>query len=97
MVLCSSCQHALTSPKHAIEMGGAHEHTFRNPVAYSYHVLCYSEAPGCLRVGEPTSEASWFPGCAWSFALCGGCQQHVGCHYVGARSFFGLIATRLLR
>lgn len=96
-VLCAGCQHPVTSPGQAIDMGGAHEHTFRNPAAYSFHVLCYAEAPGAIVVGDPTPEASWFGGYAWSFALCGRCQQHLGWRYVGPRTFFGLIATRLLR
>lgn len=97
-VLCAACQHVITSRRSQIEMNGAHEHTFRNPAGYSFHVLCFGEAPGCIRGGDPTDNASWFAGFAWSFALCGRCHQHLGWHYVGpSTSFFGLIATRLLR
>ena len=93
-VRCKNCGHIVTSPSLAIE---PHEHTFRNPAGYSYHVLCYSDAPGTAEVGEPTSEACWFPGYAWTFALCQQCQTHLGWWYSGKDSFAGLIATRLLR
>lgn len=100
-VLCAACAHALTHRSKAIDVGGAHEHTFRNPAGYSYHVLCYTEASGSHRVGIPASEASWFAGYDWCFAICGQCHEHVGWWYVPREkektSFAGLIATRLIR
>lgn len=82
-----------------MEVNGAHEHTFRNPAGYSFHVVCYSEAPGSLRAGEPTSLASWFPGYEWCYALCGECHTHLGWWFESRdeASFAGLIATRLVR
>lgn len=94
VVRCRSCGHAITRPGAATEVLGAHEHTFRNPAGYSFHVLCFDEAPGCLTLGPATLAATWFPGYAWALAVCGGCHEHLGWSY-GA--FFGLIATRLLR
>lgn len=99
-VCCRSCGHALTLARLAIEVDGRHEHTFRNPAGYSFHVVCFSEAAGCHREGPMTSEATWFIGHAWCFALCARCQTHVGWSYRAARGdghFFGLIATRLAR
>lgn len=98
-VLCRACGHTITHPRHAIEVGGSHEHTFRNPAGYSFHVLCYAQAPGCLRVGSPTDEATWFPGYCWCYALCQGCRGHLGWWYLGPSDhrFAGLIATRLIR
>lgn len=93
-VRCKNCGHAITSPPLAIQ---PHEHTFRNPGGYSFHVLCYSDAPGAINVGTPTAEACWFPGHAWSFAICGQCHAHLGWWYVGPTTFAGLIATRLMR
>lgn len=94
VVRCRACGHLITRPGATVEVLGAHEHTFRNPAGYSFHVLCYAEAPGCLVVGEPTLADTWFPGHAWAFAVCAECHEHLGWSY-GA--FFGLIATRLLR
>jgi hypothetical protein len=93
-IRCKNCGHVITSPSLAIE---PHEHTFRNPGGYSYHVLCYSDAPGAATVGDPTTEASWFTGYAWTFAICAECHNHLGWWYNGPDSFAGLIATRLVR
>jgi hypothetical protein len=93
-VLCRNCSHAITSPSLAIE---PHEHTFRNPAGFSFHVVCYSDAPGAADAGEPTTEATWFPGYAWTFAICRQCHDHLGWWYTGPDRFAGLIATRLIR
>jgi hypothetical protein len=97
-IRCKACEHAVTRQRHALERDGRHEHTFRNPAGYSFHVLCYGEAEGSRAEGHPTTAATWFPGFAWSFALCGRCGEHLGWWYSSAtESFAGLIATRLLR
>ncbi len=97
-ILCRECAHTITRSSHLIERQGAHEHTFRNPAGYSFHLLCYQQAEGCLCSGTPTTEASWFLGYAWSFALCGACHTHLGWRFSdGDETFFGLIATRLQR
>jgi hypothetical protein len=97
IVRCRACSHAITSQRQAIEVNRAHEHTFRNPAGYSFHVLCYRQAPGALRTGTPTTLDTWFPGYAWSYALCQECQVHLGWFFQGEDGFAGLIATRLLR
>jgi hypothetical protein len=94
IVRCRNCEHEVTRPEWAIK---PHEHTFRNPQGYSFHVLCYSDAPGAADVGEPIDQDTWFPGYAWSFAICMQCQQHLGWWYGGKDRFAGLIATRLIR
>ncbi|MGE0491522.1 MAG: cereblon family protein [Vulcanimicrobiota bacterium] len=98
-IVCRACGAAVTSSRQAIEIDGRHEHTFRNPAGYSFHVLCFREAPGVRAMGAPTTEACWFAGYAWSLALCGECQQHLGWRYSSAEQspFHGLIATRLVR
>lgn len=93
-VLCKNCGFAVTDPSFAIE---PQEHTFRNPAGYSFHVVCYSDAPGASDMGEPTTIASWFPGYSWTFALCKDCHNHLGWWYNGKNRFAGLIATRLIR
>ncbi|MFN8607321.1 MAG: cereblon family protein [Vulcanimicrobiota bacterium] len=97
MILCKQCYQVVTHPEAAIQVAGKHEHTFRNPAGYSFHVLCFSQAPGALESGEPTSEACWFAGYAWSFAVCLQCHHHLGWWYRGQGSFAGLIATRLIQ
>ncbi|MBX9567639.1 MAG: hypothetical protein K2X77_02035 [Candidatus Obscuribacterales bacterium] len=93
-VRCRNCENEVTDPSWAIE---PHEHTFRNPAGYSFHVLCYGDAPGTFEAGEPTSDASWFAGYQWTFAICAQCHNHLGWWYTGKNRFAGLIATRLIR
>jgi hypothetical protein len=93
-VRCANCEFAITEPEFAIE---PHEHTFRNPAGYSFHVVCYRTAPGAIEVGEPSGLATWFVGYEWTYALCGQCNRHIGWFYVGKDKFAGLIATRLIR
>lgn len=94
---CKACGQAITRLSCRQERGGSHEHTFRNPFGYSFHVLCFGQAPGCRLEGPASREASWFPDTAWRLALCNACSTHLGWHYEGAESFFGLIATRLVQ
>ena len=93
-VRCRACNHEITTPERAIQ---PHEHTFRNPAGYSFHVLRYSDAPGASEVGEATTEATWFAGFAWTFATCKQCHNHLGWWYTGSGRFVGLIAQRLIR
>jgi hypothetical protein len=70
--------------------------TFMNPAAVVYTILCFSEAIGCDVRGIPTDEYTWFPGYTWAYALCGGCEIHLGwCFEGSAGSFFGLIHDRV--
>ncbi|MDZ4836867.1 MAG: cereblon family protein [Candidatus Melainabacteria bacterium] len=93
-VFCKKCGHEITKATFVVE---PHDHTFRNPAGYSFHVLCYSDAPGAANVGLPTTEASWFKDHAWTFAICNQCTTHLGWWYRGPTTFAGLIATRLVR
>ena len=93
-IRCKSCNFDITEKSFAIQ---PHEHTFRNPAGYSYHVLCFSDAQGAAEAGSPTDEASWFPGHVWTFAICKNCNNHLGWWYSGKKRFVGLIAQRLIR
>ena len=100
-VLCKHCGSVVTQARHCIEVDGQHEHTFRNPWGYSFHLLCFAQAEGARSEGTPTSEATWFAGYHWSFASCVQCGTHLGWFYfnpsASLQKFAGLIATRLLR
>jgi hypothetical protein len=78
-------------------MSGAHEHRFQNPEGYRFHIGCFARAFGCVPLGNPTSEFTWFPGYSWQIELCGGCREHLGWLYQsGSRAFHGLILDRLV-
>lgn len=93
-IRCKNCDFDITRPSLAVE---PHEHTFRNPSGFSFHILCYSDADGTLNRGEPTLEHTWFPGYAWTYAICLKCGTHLGWWFTGKDTFVGLIATRLIR
>jgi hypothetical protein len=95
-VRCAQCRAVVTRGALAVERGGAHEHTFRNPAGYSWTVRCFREASGCSAAGALTAEASWFAGYEWCYASCTACDRHLGWWFVGAGpSFVALIALRI--
>lgn len=93
-LLCSRCGQIITSPLHSIAIAGKHEHTQLNPSGRVFHLGCFQKA-NCLVVGKPTDEFSWFSGYQWQFALCSGCQCHLGWFFTGTSSFWGLIYSKL--
>lgn len=62
-------------------MNGAHEHTFVNPAGFSFHIGCFSAAPGCTHHGALEAAFSWFPGWSWQLAACARCGNHLGWLY----------------
>ncbi|MCP4043747.1 MAG: hypothetical protein GY731_17620 [Gammaproteobacteria bacterium] len=94
---CAKCGHPITRETARITVNSAHEHGFINPSGFSFHIGCFSEAPGCGLVGEATDEHSWFPGYTWRIALCAGCGIHLGWdfHSAGSDRFYGLITGML--
>ncbi|MGH9225612.1 MAG: cereblon family protein [Acidimicrobiales bacterium] len=94
-VRCAPCRAVVTRGALAVERGGAHEHTFRNPAGYSWTVRCFGDASGCGSAGEFTPEATWFAGYQWCYARCKACSNHIGWWFVGSGpSFIALIASR---
>jgi hypothetical protein len=95
-IRCAQCTQVVTAGALAVERGGAHEHTFRNPAGYSWTIRCFRDAQGCTSAGPLTAEASWFAGYQWSHALCSTCGRHLGWWFVGSGpSFVALIARRI--
>lgn len=94
---CARCRSRVTTEESAVEPGGRHRHTFTNPAGESFEIGCFGGAPGCRVTGEPTFESSWFAAHAWSYALCGNCDEQLGWCFEGPSRFFGLILGRLLR
>jgi len=96
-ILCRGCGAAITSREAAVEVDGAHEHTFFNPAGIMYCIGCFARAGGCANAGEWTDEFSWFPGHQWRFSVCAGCGAHLGWQFGSATGaeFWGLILERL--
>jgi hypothetical protein len=94
---CAACTTRVTDEDAATERAGAHRHSFVNPAGEAFEIACFADAPGCVVSGEPTLEATWFTGCAWSYATCANCRAHLGWCYEGdGARFFGLVCNRLV-
>lgn len=96
---CRVCGALITTGGDRTEIDGGHAHTFVNPAGYIFRIGCFRSAPGCLIIGEPTREYSWFAGRFWRLAACALCTTHLGWAYGNGetREFFGLILDRLRR
>ncbi len=93
---CHQCKHIITAKDLKVEVAGNFEHTFRNPAGVVYRIGCFSKAPGCLFVGEPTFEFTWFPGYSWVYSICQNCHTHLGWTFQsGDHRFYGLILKHL--
>jgi len=95
---CVHCRHPITRSIFKISVQGAFEHTFLNPAGQVFRLGCFQSADGCLVIGEPTLEWTWFQGFQWQVALCGQCLNHLGWFYRSGDGpgFFGLIAEALI-
>jgi hypothetical protein len=97
LIHCRTCGKPITSSTYGIAVNGRHLHIFPNPLGIVFEIGCFSLASGCMHRGLPTGEFSWFPGFSWCFALCAGCNSHLGWNYSSAETnFYGLITANLL-
>ena len=95
-IKCRFCQNEITTHDKRIKINGSYVHKFINPSGIMYEIGCFGSASGCLVIGNPTREFTWFPGYSWSFAVCSKCHSHMGWLYQSNGSgFFGLILENL--
>ncbi len=97
-LLCKQCENKIALPDQRIEVAGEFEHTFLNPEGYVFRIGCFQSADGCLSLGVPTVEWTWFEGFEWQVAICRQCNTHLGWFYrsLGEQNFFGLIQDLLI-
>ncbi|MCB0343745.1 MAG: hypothetical protein KDD66_01440 [Bdellovibrionales bacterium] len=94
--LCRRCLAGIASREMLCSRAGQVEHAFANPAGILFQIACFSEAPGSIIEGSPTTEFTWFSGYSWQIANCRSCFSHLGWLYVSTNdSFFGLILDRL--
>lgn len=94
---CAFCRRPITSSAAAIEVSGAHEHSFTNPAGITFRIGCFADAAGLTRAGPSTLEWTWFPGYAWQVELCAGCREQLGWFYRSPHGrFHGLILDNLV-
>lgn len=95
---CKFCGNLVTFRGYEISVQASHEHLFTNPDDVSFQIGCFKEAEGCIPIGTPLDDWTWFAGYQWQVALCVNCMNHLGWRYSGdlGNSFYGLIMNRLL-
>ena len=98
-LLCKQCQNKITLPNQRIEVAGDFEHTFLNPGGYVFRIGCFQSADGCVSLGVPTSEWTWFEGFEWQVSICRQCNTHLGWYFrsMEDQNFFGLIQDLLIQ
>ena len=93
---CAACHYPVAHKTDRIAVNEKHQHVFANPHGYIYRIGCFSRAPGCLAIGEESTEFAWFPGYTWQVVLCGHCLTLLGWSFRARESlFFGLILDKL--
>lgn len=92
---CRKCLAAITTGDQRIEVDGRHVHLRLNPNAFAFLFGCFKGAPGVTPEGTPTSDATWFAGHQWQYAMCTNCGTHLGWVFTGASSFVALVLERL--
>ncbi len=95
--LCVVCHKKITSDKDRFEYENQSEFQFTNPAGYYFDIVTFTDAEGCIVLGEPTMEFTWFKDHAWSYAICSRCNNHIGWKYTGKYSFYGLIKSRMVK
>lgn len=79
-------------------------HVFENPADETFHVLAAHSAHLKFR-GQPSSEATWFPGMQWTVCVCSKCDHHMGWYFQPdksspqqskQKSFVGLVLDYLI-
>nr|XP_012146991.1 PREDICTED: protein cereblon isoform X2 [Megachile rotundata] len=76
--------------------------TYCNPDGIIYETVTLYHAQGLrLSPNQPSVEYTWFPGYAWTAAMCENCGAHIGWKFTAVqnnlkpRSFWGLLRKRL--
>ncbi len=97
-ILCGKCENKITLPSHKMEVQGSFNHTFLNPAGHVFHIGCFGKADGCIVLGIPTSEWTWFQNNEWRTAVCSQCFEHLGWFFSSpqGKDFFGLILDSLI-
>lgn len=97
LLACARCRRVITSPADRIEIIGAHEHTFTNPIGETFRIGCFGDASALLRVGPSSLEWTWFEGYTWQSQVCAGCSAFMGWLYRRRdHGFHGLVLDALI-
>lgn len=104
-ICCRQCNAIIASTKDIFSLSDdGPQSAFINEYGYVHSTITLRKIVQLpLLYGNPTTENSWFPGYAWSIALCSNCANHVGWKFVKTQShlspssFWGLSRLSLRR
>jgi hypothetical protein len=95
-IFCRACGGVVTGRDQRTQKNGSHGHTFFNPSGIVFELGCFLLAPGCMAIGAPSTEFTWFPGHIWRIVLCRHCRIHLGWLFtMEGNAFYGLILSKL--
>ncbi|KAF9615274.1 hypothetical protein IFM89_022601 [Coptis chinensis] len=78
-VRCKTCQTVTAKRSDMLVMStdgplGA----YANPQGYVHEIMTLYKANGLALIGRPVEDYSWFPGYAWTIAICATCESQLG-------------------
>ncbi|KAK9500734.1 hypothetical protein O3M35_001939 [Rhynocoris fuscipes] len=100
---CFGCQTQIgqQSDVFAMSIEGA-QGIYVNPEGYLHDTMTLINATNLVLISTPSTEFSWFPGYAWSIAVCANCHKHIGWQFIAQkpklqpRKFYGLTRSSLI-
>ncbi|XP_014241900.1 protein cereblon isoform X2 [Cimex lectularius] len=100
---CQSCkvQIGLQQDVFAMSTEGT-QSTYVNPEGFLHDILTFLHAQNVALTSLPSSQFSWFPGYAWSIAVCSSCHRHIGWQFTSLsprlkpKKFWGLTRHSLI-
>ncbi|XP_045453726.1 protein cereblon-like [Melitaea cinxia] len=97
VLCCSSCAAEIARREDIFAMSSEGVHSnYTNLGGYMHDIVTVARASNTELSGAPSTEFSWFPGYAWTIALCAACMAHVGWRFDAQRRslrpqrFYGL-------
>ncbi|XP_011062316.1 PREDICTED: protein cereblon isoform X1 [Acromyrmex echinatior] len=101
--VCVNCESFIGRQSHMFPMNKeGPQGTYVNPGGVIHETITFYHVQGVvLNNSDPSTEYSWFPGYAWTIAICKGCRHHVGWKFTAVQSnlrpkeFWGLTRRSL--
>lgn len=100
--ICLGCEIVIgkQSDVFAMSIEGA-QTTYVNAEGYHHDTFTLLKAENIVAISSPSTHFSWFPGYAWSIAICRQCQKHLGWQFIATKprlqpaKFWGLTRQAL--
>ena len=100
-VVCRRCGQPISSSRHRFSFRASSSiQVFPNPQGMMMKICTFRAAHDLALRSVPTDAFTWFEGYAWTVAVCGRCEEHLGWRYdavggsVPAR-FYGFLVDRV--